>query len=115
MPIIDNPSLYSSVKAEADRIYKKSSAYKSGWIVRTYKQRGGTYTDDRKPRDLKRWFAEEWTDIGGKAYPVYRPTKRVSKKTPLLASEIDPKNLQRQIALKQSIRGSKNLPPFIFA
>ena len=113
MPIINNPSLYNSVKADADRIYKKHSAYKSGWITMQYKKRGGTYTDDMKPRDLKRWFAEGWSDVGGKSYPVYRPTKRISKKTPLTVKEIDPKNLKRQIELKQKIKGKKNLPSFI--
>ena len=31
MPKIDNKILYNKVKAEADSIYKKASAYKSGW------------------------------------------------------------------------------------
>ena len=38
-----NRKLYEEVKAEADTIYKKPSAYKSGFIVKTYKQRGGKY------------------------------------------------------------------------
>jgi hypothetical protein len=46
MPIIDDPKLYKSVKKDADKLYDKSSAYKSGCIVRTYKERGGTYTDN---------------------------------------------------------------------
>ena len=113
MPKIDNKILYNKVKAEADSIYKKASAYKSGWIVKTYKQRGGTYTDDDKPKNLKRWYKERWTDVGNAVYPVYRPTKRISKKTPLLPSEIEPNNLKKQIELKQKIKGKKNLPPFV--
>jgi len=62
---------------------------------------------------LDRWKKEKWQDIGGKDYPVYRPTKRVSKDTPLTASEIDPDNLKKQIKLKQEIRGDYNLPKFI--
>lgn len=31
-----------------------------------------------------------------KGYPVYRPTKRISKATPLIVQEIDPKNLRKQ-------------------
>ena len=85
MPIIDDEKLYQHVKEDADELYKKPSAYKSGWIVKEYKRRGGTYTDDGKEKFLKRWFNENWTDIGGKDYPVYRPTKRVSSKTPLTA------------------------------
>lgn len=110
MPIVANKSLYNQVKKEADQIYKKSSAYKSGWIVKTYKERGGQYIDDHKEKDLKRWFREKWIDIGNKDYPVYRPTIRINKNTPLTINEI--KNVKDQINLKQKIKGKKNLPPF---
>jgi hypothetical protein len=39
-----NPSLYARVKAEAKRKFKVyPSAYANGWLVRTYKKRGGGY------------------------------------------------------------------------
>jgi hypothetical protein len=110
MPIIDNPKLYEKAKKIADEKYSKPSAYKSGFIVKTYKELGGTYTDDKNPKNLKRWFKEDWKDIGNKEYPVYRPTKRINKKTPLLPQEIN--NLSQQIKLKQKIKGTHNLPPF---
>jgi hypothetical protein len=121
MPIIDNPKLYAKAKQIADEKYSKPSAYKSGFIVKKYKELGGTYTDDKNPKDLKRWFKESWKDIGNKEwgyaptrqkehYPVYRPTKRINKKTPLLPQEIN--NLSQQIKLKQLIKGTRNLPPF---
>lgn len=112
MPIILDQSLYNRIKREADKVYEKPSAYKSGWIVRTYKQRGGAYGDDNEPKNLKRWFQERWTDIGNQEYPVYRPTKRISKDTPLTTDEIDPEQAKEQIALKQQIKGEANLPPF---
>ena len=37
MPVVENIQLYNKVKQEADKIYKKPTAYKSGWIVKTYK------------------------------------------------------------------------------
>ena len=40
--------LYEKVKKMADEIYKKSSAYKSGYIVKKYKELGGEYIDDKK-------------------------------------------------------------------
>jgi len=113
MPIILNPQLYEKIKQKADKIYEKPSAYKSMYIQRQYKINGGEYGEDGKPRNLDRWKKEKWQDIGGKDYPVYRPTKRVSKDTPLTASEIDPDNLKKQIKLKQEIRGDYNLPKFI--
>ena len=112
MPVPANQKLYNDVKLYADSIYKKPSAYKSGFIVRRYKELGGEYIDDKKPKDLKRWFKEDWKDVGGLDYPVYRPTKRVSEKTPLTASEIKPSNLKKQIVLKQEIKGDYNLPKF---
>jgi len=110
--MINNKELYDKVKVYADEIYKKPSAYKSGFIVKTYKKLGGTYTDDEKEKPLARWFKEEWKDIGNKSYPVYRPTKKINKKTPLLKSEIDPEQLKQQIKLKQKIKGERNLPKF---
>jgi hypothetical protein len=39
-----NKALYSRVKAEAKRKFKVyPSAYANGWLVRTYKKRGGGY------------------------------------------------------------------------
>ena len=112
MPTPNDPELYEKVKKYADTIYKKHSAYKSGFIVKTYKENGGTYRGDGLPSTLKRWYLEKWQDIGNKDYPVYRPTKRITKDTPLTVNEIDKSNLKKQISLKQKIKGSQNLPPF---
>jgi hypothetical protein len=113
MPIIDDQRLYDRVKKRADTIYAKPSAYKSGWIVKTYKELGGTYSEDNQPKKLKQWYDAVWKSVAEKdQYPVLRPTVRVNKTTPLLPSEIDPKNLKHQIDLKQKIKGKKNLPPF---
>jgi hypothetical protein len=112
MPVIIDKELYEIAKQKADKIYKKSSAYKSGYIVKTYKQMGGRYKDDNKPKKLKNWFLENWKDIGNKDYPVYRPTRRINNMTPLTVSEIDKSNLIKQIYLKQKIKGNKNLPAF---
>jgi hypothetical protein len=112
MPIVANPELYQKVKEYADTIYKKSSAFKSMFIQKVYQQNKGTYIDDNKPKNLKRWMKEEWRDVGNKDYPVFRPTKRISKQTPLTVDEIDKQNLKEQIKKKQIIRGNKNLSPF---
>lgn len=104
-------ALYERAKAEVYPKYKKPSAYRSGALIKRYKELGGRFKDTGgKP--LARWFKEEWKDVGNKSYPVYRPTKRITKDTPLTPDEIDPKNLQLQIAEKQRIKGKKNLPAF---
>jgi hypothetical protein len=112
MNVPTNPVLYEKAKALADSIYDKPSAYKSGFIVKTYKEMGGEYTGKKTKEGLARWYFENWKDVGNKVYPVYRPTKRVSAKTPLTVDEIDPINLRKQIQLKQKIKGTRNLPPF---
>jgi hypothetical protein len=114
MPIPKDKILYDKIKKQADKIYLKHSAFKSGYIVNEYKKNGGEYINDNKPKNLRRWFNEKWIDVGHKEYPVYRPTIKVdNKKTPLTVNEIDKVNLKKQINLKQKIKGNKNLPPFM--
>ena len=49
-----NPRLYAQVKAEAKRKFKVyPSAYANGWLVKTYKARGGRYRMS-VPRKKKR-------------------------------------------------------------
>lgn len=111
-----NKTLYEQVKKKADTIYKKPSAYKSGYIVQEYKRQGGKYRAITKDRPLADWFKEDWKDVNPNktktSYPVYRPTKIVNKRTPLTASEIDKKDLLQKAKEKQKIKGSKNLSPF---
>lgn len=112
MPIVVDKDLYELVKIYANEIYKHPSAYKSGFIIKTYKRLGGTFKDDNKEKKLKRWFNEKWSDIGHKDYPVYRPTRRINEHTPLTIEEIDKTDLKNKINLKQQIKGKRNLPPF---
>lgn len=104
--------LYARVKQMADEKYTKPSAYKSGWIVKTYKKMGGKYTGSKTKEGLTRWYKEDWQDVGNQSYPVYRPTKIVNENTPLTLKELNPTHLRQQIILKQKLRGRKNLPPF---
>jgi hypothetical protein len=94
--------------------YKKPSAYRSGVLVKVYKELGGRYEGGSKASaPLSAWFKERWTDLAPEGqYPVYRPTVRVNKDTPLTVSEIDPGNLKKQIKLKQVYKGDRNLPAF---
>jgi hypothetical protein len=109
--MIDNLPLYEQAKKEVYKEYPKHSAYRSGQLVKRYKELGGSYSG-KKPKDgLTRWFKEDWKSIGGE-YPTYRPTKRVSKDTPLTVDEIDPIQAKEQIKLKQKIKGDSNLPKF---
>ena len=94
-------SLYESVKR---RIYKKvpkHSAYRSGLLVKAYKEaykkkhkKSNAYSGvKKKNKGLSRWFKEEWrTQDNKKTYKkksdVFRPTKKITKKTPTTYKEL---------------------------
>jgi hypothetical protein len=87
----------------------KSTAYRSGHIVRTYKSLGGRYSG-KKPRltGLHRWFLEDWkSDTGRYRYTsrssVYRPTRRVTKNTPMTFSELSKDNIRRAKLIKRRV------------
>jgi hypothetical protein len=113
MSIPADKKLYERVKKKIYAIYKVPSAYRSGAVVKEYKKQGGTYLGNQKKSEgLSRWFREQWADVGDKSYPVYRPTIRVTKETPLTVSEIKPSDLKKKIKEKQKIKSKKNLSPF---
>lgn len=112
MPEFLDKDKHQQAIKEADEKYKKSSAYKSGYIVKRYKELGGKFRGEYTNKGLDRWFKEKWEDVGGLDYPVYRPTIRITKETPLTVREIDEKDLKKKIKEKQKIKGEKNLKPF---
>jgi hypothetical protein len=112
MSQIQDKDIYLKAKNIVYQQYSKPSAYRSGALVKKYKELGGRYSGEKQKIGLVRWFKEKWEDVGGLEYPVYRPTIRISKETPLLASEIDEKDLKKKIKEKQKIKGEKNLKPF---
>ena len=108
-----NKKIYDKAKKIADEKYKKNSAYKSAFIVKTYKDLGGEFIGKKDEKTgLSRWLDEDWVDVGNDDYPVFRPTKKITKDTPLTINEIDENNLKKQIKMKQKIKGKSNLKPF---
>ena len=99
-------SLYRSVKTRVYGKMPKHSAYRSGHLVqqykRAYKKKHGK-TDAYKgkgERPLATWYSEEWRNSrGGVGYKrkddIYRPTKRVSRKTPTTMKELSKKEIKK--------------------
>ena len=60
-----NKSLYTKAKKKADEKYgKKTSAYKSMYIVSQYKKMGGRYTGKKKETSgTTRWNKEKWVQV----------------------------------------------------
>ena len=98
-PVPTNKKLYDRVKRYMYKKYPVHSAYRSGLIVKKYKELGGGYTGKRK-WTLARWFKEDWkSDTGHYGYTskssVYRPTRRISSRTPTTFSELTRKEILR--------------------
>ena len=116
-----NLSLYNRIKTQAKKKFKVwPSAYASGWVVKEYKRRGGTYTGrKRSDSGLARWFSEKWVNVctsprrscgrpgkltlsaWKKKYPYCRPSRRISPKTPRTASELTKAELARRCKKKR--------------
>ena len=101
--------LYNKTK---DKLYKeipKHSAYRSGLLVQKYKKNfTEKYGKKKKPykgsltkkKGLRRWFAEDWRNQRGEIgykykNDVYRPKKRITKKTPKTFKELNKKQIKR--------------------
>jgi len=108
-------ALYASVKARVVKANPTHSAYRSGTIVKQYKaaylRKYGAnrqpYTGAQGAGGLTRWFKEDWRNQrGGVGYKkpgdVYRPTKRVSSKTPATFGELSSASIRSAMAQKKS-------------
>jgi len=93
--------LYDKVKREIYAKYPKHSAYRSGLLVKKYKEEymkkhksNDAYIGSKKKNvGLDRWFKEDWrTQEGEKTYKkkgdVFRPTKKITSKTPTTYNEL---------------------------
>lgn len=107
MPQPADKVLYNKVKARLYRKMPTHSAYRSAILVKNYKLAYlRKYKSDKayvgtKPKKtgLKRWLAEEWRNQRGEVgykykSDVYRPTKRITSKTPTTFSELTPARLK---------------------
>ena len=99
--------LYEKVKDEIYKKYPKHSAYRSGLLVKSYKEAGGVYKGKKKEDEgLSRWFDEKWSNQrGGTGYKhsndVYRPTVRVNKNTPTTFKELTKEQIKNAMKEKK--------------
>tara|TARA_B100000674_G_C37932160_1_gene958496 strand:- start:762 stop:1634 length:873 start_codon:yes stop_codon:yes gene_type:complete len=102
-------TLYNKVKARVYKRIPKHSAYRSGIVVSSYKKafskkygsRKNPYSGKRtKKRGLGRWFKEKWVNQRGEVgykykSDIYRPSKRITRKTPTTHKELSRKQIKR--------------------
>ena len=100
--------LYGIIKTQLYKENPKHSAYRSGILVQRYKKafklkhphiKDSYLGQTSKVQGLSRWFKEDWkSDTGKYLYTskasVYRPTKRITKKTPKTFAELSKKELK---------------------
>lgn len=119
-----NKELYEKAKQIVYARYAKPSAYRSGALVKLYKEMGGKYKDDDKKKSiddkpLKRWQnKEKWLNLnalvigetlpcgvkykGQKEPTVCRPSIKASDSTPKpLATQLSKKQIKKAIETKK--------------
>lgn len=99
--------LYEKIKKEIYLKYPKHSAYRSGLLVKNYKdayqkkyKKDDAYIGNKNKEGLIRWFAEDWRNQRGeigykKKGDIYRPTKRINKNTPTTFNELTPARIEK--------------------
>ena len=108
MGVPTDNKLYNRTKKQVYKKYPKHSAYRSGILVKTYKAKfKSKYGNRKKPykgkrtrkKGLSRWFSEKWVNQRGKVgykykSDIYRPTYRITKKTPVTHKELSGKRIK---------------------
>jgi hypothetical protein len=121
---VTNTKLYNSIVEKVKkRVSRWPSAYASGQVVREYKAiMGDKAYRGPKPvkKGLDRWYKEKWVDIGtGKPcgsvktsgyYPMCRPSKRITSKTPMTNKELTTAQKRKLVTLKQKLTYRKIHP-----
>lgn len=114
-----NPKLYKKAQKLADSTYTRHSAYKSMFIVKTYKELGGKYSG-KNTKSTARWRQEKWIQVipyltSGKKVEcgrykdmpkVCRPLIRINDKTPTTLPELiklHSKKMLLQLAKKKLV------------
>jgi hypothetical protein len=99
--------LYDKVKKKLYKEMPTHSAYRSGQLVKKYKEayekkyNSKDAYEGKKPKSskLQNWFKAEWRTQEGKTTykkkgDVFRPTKRINKDTPTTFNELTKKEIK---------------------
>lgn len=117
MPEPRDKKIYNKTKQYIYKKYPKHSAYRSGLLVQEYKKRfSKKYGKKRDPykgkktekKGLGRWFREKWVNQRGEVgyrykSDIYRPSKRVTKKTPKTYKELSKQQIKKARSKKYRI------------
>lgn len=103
-----DPTIYTQIKKQIYKHNPVHSAYRSGLLVKEYKRLFKSKYGTKKPYSgrqsrktgLPRWFNEEWRNQRGEIgyrykSDVYRPTRRITKRTPITFKELSKRRVSR--------------------
>ena len=107
-------ALYERTKQSVNLKIPKHSAYRSGILVQTYKKRfAKKYGNTKNPyigkktqkMGLARWFKEKWVNQKGQVgyhskSDIYRPSRRITRKTPTTYGELSSKQIRKARSTK---------------
>lgn len=112
--------LYNKIKKEIYLKIPKNSAYRSGLIVKKYKEEyfkkyknNNSYSGIKdNSKGLSRWFKEEWKTQDNKTTysnknDIFRPTKRITKDTPTTMKELTKKQIENAMKEKSKTKRVK--------
>lgn len=115
MPTPKDQVLYDKIKKDVYLKYPKHSAYRSGMLVKAYKEAylkkyksNDAYLGSKNPNQgLQRWFSEVWLNQRGqvgyqKKGDIYRPLFRVTKDTPTTYSELSRSQIEKAMKEKKT-------------
>tara|TARA_X000000950_G_scaffold280707_1_gene375930 strand:- start:395 stop:1360 length:966 start_codon:yes stop_codon:yes gene_type:complete len=108
MPEPVDDKLYEQIKKEVYKQIPKHSAYRSGILVQKYKEKFKKKYGNKSPyigkktdtKGIARWFKEEWVNQRGEVgyknkNDIYRPSKRITKDTPITHGELTKKEIKK--------------------
>lgn len=117
--------IYNKAKKKADEVYKKHSAYKSMYLLETYKKLGGKINSKlKKNSGTDKWNKEEWKNLTpyilgkvksikdspacgerhklqGNNPSICRPTRTINKETPKLAQQYNKTQIKKALEIKR--------------
>lgn len=100
--------LYEKIKTDIYNKYPNHSAYRSGLLVRKYKEEFSRLYPNYEPYitpkneniGLNRWFNEKWTNQRGEVgykykSDIYRPNKKITDDTPTTFNELSKEEINK--------------------
>jgi hypothetical protein len=117
MSVPKDKLLYERIKRNLFIEMPYNSAYRSGHLVRKYKaayelkyKNGSSAYEGSKKNNkgLDRWYKEKWVNQRGeigykKVGDIYRPTIKITSKTPKTYGELDAKKIKKAIKAKKTL------------